>query len=421
MTDADVVVVGAGLAGLRCASDLTAAGRHVVVLEAGYDVGGRVRTDHVDGFLVDRGFQLLNPAYPAVREGIDVAALELQQFEAGVVGRVDDGLVSLGHPLHAPRLLPGSARVLARRRREALALTRWARPLLHAPGTPLASHLRELSESGALPATVAQSLDGAGVHGTLRRVVEGFLSGTLLERDGDSAAAFALLLVASFLKGTPGLPAQGMHALPLQLAATAGDIRLETPVAEVEAGGPEAVVRTADGGRLTASAVVVAADGPEAARLVDVPAPDSRGVVTAWYAADQAPSTRLLHVDARERPTGPAVNAAVVSAAAPTYAPPGRHLLEASAVVTPGGDGPSLAALRAHAAELLGTSAAGWEVVAVHEVPHALPAQRPPFRARRPVRLERGLYVCGDHRDTASIQGALVSGRRTAAAVIADL
>ena len=85
--DADVVVIGAGLAGLRAATDLHTAGRDVLVLEASDDVGGRIRTDRVDGFLVDRGFQLLNPAYPAVRQGIDVEALDLQTFGAGVAAR----------------------------------------------------------------------------------------------------------------------------------------------------------------------------------------------------------------------------------------------------------------------------------------------------------------------------------------------
>ncbi len=421
MSDADVVVVGAGLAGLRAASDLTAAGLDVVVLEAGYEVGGRVRTDAIDGFLVDRGFQLLNPGYPAVRSGIDVAALALQPFEAGVVGRTDRGLVSLGHPLHAPRLLPGSARVLARRHREALALTRWARPLLHAPGTPLAQHLRHLSDTGGLPARLADSLDEARVAGTLRRVLEGFLKGVLLEDDGETSTAFALLLVASFLRGTPALPARGMQALPQQLAAAAGRIELETPVGDIDAQGSEVVVRTADGDRWTARSVVVAADGPAAADLLGLEVPAMRGVVTAWFAADEAPRSRLLHVDARERPAGPLVNTAVVSAAAPTYAPAGRHLVEASALLPLGGTGPGTAAMRTHAAELLGTPSDGWEVLAVHEVPQALPAQRPPFRARQEVRWEPGVYVCGDHRDTASIQGALVSGRRTAAHVLADL
>uniref|UniRef100_UPI003D7C6EE3 FAD-dependent oxidoreductase n=1 Tax=Kineococcus sp. SYSU DK018 TaxID=3383139 RepID=UPI003D7C6EE3 len=81
---ADVVVVGAGLAGLACARHLSAAGLQVAVVEASDGVGGRVRSDVVDGFRVDRGFQLVNPAYPELHKVLDVAALRLQPFDAGV-------------------------------------------------------------------------------------------------------------------------------------------------------------------------------------------------------------------------------------------------------------------------------------------------------------------------------------------------
>ncbi len=108
---ADVVVVGAGLAGLRCAQVLGEAGRDVVVLEASDGVGGRIRTDRVDGFLVDRGFQLLNPAYPAVRRWVDVDALGLQPFGAGVAVRTETGLGLLGHPLRNPALVPAYGRL----------------------------------------------------------------------------------------------------------------------------------------------------------------------------------------------------------------------------------------------------------------------------------------------------------------------
>ncbi len=94
--------------------------------------------------------------------------------------------------------------------------------------------------------------------------------------------------------------------------------------------------------------------------------------------------------------------------------------MQASALLHPGRERPTEAALRAHAGELLGCATEHWETVALHEVPVALPAQPPPFGVRSEVRLGDGLYVCGDHRDTASIQGALVSGRRTARAVLAD-
>ena len=414
---ADVVVVGAGLAGLRCALALQDAGLEVQVVEAADAVGGRIRTDVVDGFRVDRGFQLLNPAYPALSPVVDVDALGLQSFGAGVVALTDDGdRVRLGHPLRAPRLLRPTLATGVRRPGELAAVARWLKPLL------VPRRHRTLSDVLAprRPATRAEALDRAGVDGLLRRVLERFLAGVLLEDDGSTADDYALLLIWMFVTGVPGLPRDGMQALPEQLASRlARPVLLDTPVEEVTG---RSVL--AAGTTHTARAVVVATGGPAATRLVGVNAPATKGVVTTWWSAPEAPdSGRLLHVDGRTRSGGPVVNCAVVSDAAPSYAPRGRHLLQASALIGPGRDDAASAepVVRRHAGELLGTDPGAWEVVARHEVPHALPAQPSPYSARRPVSLGAGLHVCGDHRDTGSIQGALVSGRRAAAAVVAEL
>ncbi len=403
---ADVVVVGAGLAGLRCAQVLSSAGRDVVVLEASDGVGGRIRTDRIDGFLVDRGFQLLNPAYPAVRRWVDVDALGLQPFGAGVAARTETGLAVLGHPLRNPALIPSTLRVTGRRPQEVAALARWAAPLLRPrPGHELVDVLERRADVDRRTA-----LDRAGVDGLLRRVVDRFFAGVLLEDDGSTADRFALLLTWMFVRGVPALPRDGMAALPAQLAAPLGDrIRLGQAVRRVTGTSVET-----DDGTWAAGRVVVATGAPEAAGLTGVPVPATKGVVTVWWATPDAPDTDLLHVDARATPTGPLVNTAVVSRAAPSYAPPGRSLVQGSALSQDGGDTDEM---RRHAGDLLGVDPAGWEVVARHEVPHALPAQPVPFSTTRPVR-HGDVVVCGDHRDTGSIQGALVSGQRAAEALL---
>ncbi|MEO9322888.1 FAD-dependent oxidoreductase [Nocardioides sp. C4-1] len=411
---ADVIVVGAGLAGLRCALELEASGLDVLVVEAADAVGGRIRTDDVDGFLVDRGFQLLNPAYPELASCVDVDALALQSFAAGAVALADDGSrVRLGHPLRAPGLLAPTLAAGGRRPGEVVALLRWLGPLLvpH-PRRTLVDVLgaRRGASRGA-------ALDRAGADGFLRRVLDGFLAGVLLEDDGSTAEVFTLLLLEMFVRGVPGVPREGMQALPEQLARRlARPVVLGSPVEHVEG---RAVL--AGGARHTARAVVVATGGTDAAGLVGVEAPAPKGVVTTWWAADHAPDTAgLLHVDGRARRGGPLVNCAVVSDAAPSYAPSGRHLVQGSALLGDARD-TTEASARRHAGELLGADPSSWEVVARHEVPHALPAQPAPYTGRRPVDLGDGLFVCGDHRDTGSIQGALVSGRRAAAGVVASL
>lgn len=414
--DADVVVVGAGLAGLRCALALEDAGLDVLVLEAADAVGGRIRTDVVDGFRVDRGFQLLNPAYPEVEKVVDVAALGMQSFAAGVVAATDDGRVRLGHPLREPGLVGSTLGVGVRRVRELAAVASWLRPLAAPrPHRTLSAVLADRDVAGLR--TRAEALDRAGVDGLLRRVLERFLAGVLLEDDGSTADDYALLLIWMFVTGVPGVPRAGMQALPEQLASRLSrPVLLEAPVEDVSR---RSVL--AGGASYSARAVVVATGGATATALTGVDAPRTKGVVTTWWAAEDVPDRgRLLHVDGRTTPGGPLVNAAVMSEAAPSYAPYGRHLVQGSALLGPGRD-TAEASVRRHAGDLLGLDPGSWEVVARHEVPHALPAQPTPYSSERPVALGGGLYVCGDHRDTGSIQGALVSGRRAAAAVVGAL
>ncbi|MCL8251214.1 FAD-dependent oxidoreductase [Aeromicrobium fastidiosum] len=210
MTDrTDVVVVGAGLAGLVCTARLQRLGVDARLLEASDAVGGRVRTDVVDGHLCDVGFQLLNPAYPAVQELVDVDALHLQPFAAGVRVRRGEGAATLGAPRREPRLLASTLRSGLLRPTELAGLARWAAPILGGE--------RRIMRGD--DTTLAASLDAAGVRGPLReQVLEPFLAGVLADDTGATSARYARLLIRWFLLGTPALPQDGMRALPAQLA-----------------------------------------------------------------------------------------------------------------------------------------------------------------------------------------------------------
>lgn len=384
----------------------------MVVLEREGVVGGRQRTDEVDGFLLDRGFQVLNPAYPAVRRWVDVDDLALRPFGAGLLVRRERGLVELAHPLREPARLAATLRSGLLDPRGVAALGRWAAPALTAPGRAKRGADRSLREG----------LDAAGVSGPLRtEVLEVFLAGVVAEDRAETSEAFVRLLVRMFALGVPGLPARGIRALPEWVAdravrrRTPVDLRLSTPVIGVRPG-PEPSVECADGTSVSARAVVVAV-GPEAvARLVDVPAPVTRGLRTWWFAADEAPTrSDKVVVDGRRR--GPMVNAAVVSNAVPSYAPPDAHLVEVTTLLGPGHDA-SEDDVRRQAAEVFGCSTASWRTVRRDDVHDALPAQPAPLRLTSPARVADGVLVAGDHRDTASIQGALVSGHRVAGAVL---
>ena len=202
-----------------------------------------------------------------------------------------------------------------------------------------------------------------------------------------------------------------MQAIPRQLAAGT-QVRLDTPVEHVAARR-----FTVAGRQRAAGAVVVATGGPVAATLLPgLDRPSTRRVTTHYHLAPEPPVSSPAIVLDGER-SGPVTNTVVLTNAAPTYAP-GRHLVSSSTLAA----GVPEPEVRRHLSLLYGVQTSGWQPVAAYDVEDALPVQTPPMgRFRKPVRLEPGLYVCGDHRDSASIQGALVSGRRAATAVLAEL
>ena len=394
----DVVVVGAGLAGLACARHLQGSGLEVVVLEAGDAVGGRVRTDVVDGMLLDRGFQVHNTGYPEAQRVLDHAALDLRAFSAGALVRVGDRLHRVGDPRRVPTWAPGT--VLSpigslpdKVRIAALAAT----AALQSPDALLSR--RETTTYDALRAR--------GLSETvIERFFRPFLSGVFLEAELTTSSRFFDLVWRSFVRGTQCLPAGGMGAIPAQLAGGT-DVRLDSPVASV------AQLRAEH----APAAVVVATSGPAAAELLPgLVVPPTNRVTTTYHLAPEPP-VRAPAIVLDGESSGPVGNTVVLTNAAPSYAP-GRHLVSSSTLQP----GVADVVVRQHLSRLYDVDTARWEHVATYDVEQALPRQDPPMgRFRKPVRLERGLYVCGDHRDSASIQGALVSGRRAAQAVLDDL
>ena len=207
----DVIVIGAGLAGLRCAGLLSTRRLDVVVLDAADAVGGRQRTDIIDGFRLDRGFQVLNPAYPALRRSVDLDALALGTFPVGVGVRTADGMAELRHPLRHPLSIGTSLRSGLVNGRDAVALARWAAPAL----------VRPLSRLARNDVRVREGWDAVGLRGPLRTaVLEPFLAGVLAESQFETSNAFARLLVRYFALGRPGLPAQGIAAVPEPVSYT---------------------------------------------------------------------------------------------------------------------------------------------------------------------------------------------------------
>ncbi|MFC9250800.1 NAD(P)/FAD-dependent oxidoreductase [Amycolatopsis thailandensis] len=403
--ETEVVIVGAGLAGLSAGLSFHRAGIPCVVLEAGDEVGGRVRTDVVDGFRLDRGFQILNPAYPAIRRLVDVDALRLGRFWRAV--RVADGdrLDLLGNPLDTPKAVRD---VAARRHLSAKDLAALGVLTARAAAGPAQAIVR-----GEDRATLDE-LRGAGLsERAIDSVFRPFLSGVFLEDGLSTSSRFFRLVWRTFLRSAPSLPALGMGELPRQLSRSlpSATVRTGTSVEEIRDG----QVRTAGGDVWKARAVVVATDGTTAARLVPgVPEPSWNGVTTWYFTPPRSPLREpVIVIDANG---GPILNTAVLSEVCSTYAPEGACLVSASAL-TPLAESEVRRAL----GRMYRTDASHWPLVGRYEIPRALPAMSAPHDFRRAIRFGDTTYVCGDHRDTSSLQGALASGSRVARAVTAAL
>ncbi|MFF4810669.1 NAD(P)/FAD-dependent oxidoreductase [Micromonospora chersina] len=407
-TDTDVVVVGGGLAGLAAARRLHRAGVPWRLVEAADRLGGRVATDEVDGYLLDRGFQVLNTAYPRLGGVVDLGALDLGWFTSGVLVRRGDRLDRLVNPLRDPAgaagtLTAGVGSLVDRLRFAALATGCATLPvgrLLNAPETTTETALRRAGLSAAF----------------IEELLRPFLSGVLIDRELATSSHVLAVLLRAFARGRIGLPARGMAALP---AAVAGPlpaelIDLDTPVAEVTPGR----VRTR-AGDITCRAVVVAVDPPAAATLLPrLQRVRMHSYTTYYHSTDTPPLAEpILLLDGERREL--VANTVVVSNAAPTYAPAGKHLVATSVV---GPQAPPEPLVRRELDRLYGRSTADWTHLTTVPVPEALPAAPPPQgRLRKPVALGEGLFVAGDHRDSPSIQGALASGWRAAGAVLAEL
>ncbi len=418
---ADVVIVGAGLAGLACARALHAAGREPLILEASDGVGGRVRSDLVEGFVLDRGFQVLLTAYPEAQRVLDYGALDLKAFTPGALVQIGKDRHRVVDPWRAPSNIISTARApigsmsdkmrLAALRRAVGKSTLdelWARP-----ETSTELRFEELNFS---PTAV-------------ERFLGPLFAGISLDPDLGASSRVFEFVYRMLAEGDSAIPARGMQAIPDQLAAglPAGSIRLLTPVTEVAADGTSVV---AGNGTWThtvrAEAVVVATDSPRAARLLNDATvdPGSQSAMCIYYSAPETPLTEpILVLNGNGRSSGPVNNVCVPSSLSPALAPVGSHLVSATVL----GDFDEFGldeaaqrvvevAARKQLRTWFGSPVDRWQPLRTYRIEHAQPSQK--HVAPKPVTVRDHLFVAGDHRESASINGALLSGSRAAEAIL---
>jgi phytoene dehydrogenase-like protein len=406
------IIVGAGIAGLTCARHLVSGGHEVLILEATDRPGGRIKTDVIDGFLLDRGFQVLLDSYPTAQQELDLGALNLRKFMSGALVRRNGRF----HKAFDPRRHPG-----------------YLLPTLFAPVGSLSDKIRLLglksSVSGIKPEELflRQEMTTRAVlrkrygfsQSMIERFFKPFFGGIFLETELESSSAMFEYLYRMFSSGSATLPARGMEAIPAQIAShlPEGSIRFDTPAATVS----EREVRLASGDILTADRVVLACDEIGASRLLKGDAPSGRSVTCLYFAAERPPVREPVLILNGEQ-SGLINNIAIPTNVTASYSQDGRALVSVTVVNDNSPDEYLESQARTELSGWFGPAAMEWTHLRTYRIPYALPDQRPPFFADRPrpSKREDGLFWCGDFLHHGSIEGALQSGVAAAKAVLAE-
>ncbi len=315
--DDEVLIVGAGLAGLCCALRLQQSNVRFRILEAADGVGGRVRTDRVDGFQLDRGFQVFLIAYPEAKKLLNYEALDLRRFEPGALVRHGGAFHRLTDPWRRPvqglRSVCSPVGTFMDKMRVGLLRSRVLRGTLE-------------DRFRGPETTTLQALQSSGFSSAMiDRFFRPFLGGIFLDAELQTSSRMFEFVFRMFSTGDATLPGLGMGAIPRQLASglPTDSVQLNTKVVSVD----KRSVQLSSGEILRRRAIVIATEGAAATRLLGETIPNAgQGVTCLYFAADRSPVDEpLLVLNGEGR--GPVNNLCVPSIAAPHYAPEKQHLV----------------------------------------------------------------------------------------------
>lgn len=408
--DKDVAIIGAGVAGLRCALELQEQGLRTIVLEASDRVGGRIKTDQIDGFRLDHGFQVLLTAYDECRSLLNYGDLKLGNFEPGASVWTGSQFETITDPWRRPGSILRSAASPIGSIGDKLKIAKLRQRLVRKSKESIYANQQDQS-------TIDYLIELGYSQEFIGAFLRPFYGGIFLEQDLATSRVMFDFVFKMFAQGYAALPAGGMERIPQQLRSRLSNdtIRLNTPVSRVA----ENRIFPVNGSEICARHTVIATDMTSAARLVDDASLDRGWNPTSclYFAAPRSPfSQPYIALNGSGR--GSITNIAVPSDVAQDYAPAGKSLL---CVSTRHPSSPE--AVESELATWFGPKAKAFRFLKQFDIPQALPRQNPGDNGygKQSNRLNSRLWICGDHQFSASIEGAMASGRQVAEAICQDI
>ncbi len=404
-----IVIIGAGVAGLTCTKYLKDKGIETLVLEASDAVGGRVRTDVVDGFRLDRGFQVLLTSYPEAKKLLDYEALKLQYLPSGARVRCGGEFFVMPNPLKniltAPQALFSPVGGLLDKVK-VLQLNLETRSAV------------EPDESGAKhsESTLAFLRNYGYSDKMIERFFLPFFRGVFLERRLATDAGFFKFLYNQFATGDVVVPAGGMQMIPEQIAAqlSPGQIRLNAPVENISG----KMVYLKNGETIEAEKIVLATDAHTAAKLLGEESVTEFNSTACLYFTSDVPlkldGEPYLMINSND---GELIDHLLVaSEVAPSYAPAGQTLISVN--IVGGGesvDGHNLEEnVRGELKKWFGNEI-NWRHLKTYFIPNALPRYAPEDAiATVNLKINDYLFRCGDYAAYPSLNAAMKTGREVA-------
>ena len=401
LSSPEFVVVGAGLAGLTAAKVLSQSGREVLLLEKSDGVGGRVRTDQYKDFLLDRGFQVLLTAYPELPKHLNLSLLRLHSFESGATIFSDGHFSKVGDPFRNVSSIMSTAFTKTIGMQDKIKLLKLRNSLIGRKKI----YLQQKDDKRILETFEELGFTSKAIISFFKPLV----GGIQLDPTLSGSTRLCFLVLKMLFIGDAAVPSRGMGAISEQLSKQINEssIRLTSTVDKVE--GKKVILES--GESFLPSNLIIATEGPATAKLLGQESPLSRSVSCIYFSASQAPSSSKAILLNGEK-NGPALNVAIMSNISPSYSKNGKALI---AVAIPDTIKPdSMENVLIQMRKWFGDSVDSWEHIKTYSIEHGQPDLRPGDPFRKSIKNSEGVYICGDHRDTPSIQGALVSGRRAA-------